>query len=79
MSELQRNEQWFADRAGKITGSRIRDVKAFSEGGVYLSGVKKGTPKPVKSLKAREDYKHQLVAEILIGHQRPQVIILSTH
>ncbi len=73
MSDQQRTEQWFADRAGKITASRIRDVKAFSEGGVYLSGAKKGTPKPVKSLKAREDYKHQLVAEILIGHQRPQV------
>lgn len=73
MSDQQRTEQWFADRAGKITASRIRDVKAFSEGGVYLSGPKKGQPKPVKPLKAREDYKCQLIAEILVGHQREQV------
>lgn len=73
MSDLQRTEDWFADRLGKITASRICDVMAFSEGGLYLSGAKKGTPKIVKPLKARTDYMHQIVTDILTSKQRDQV------
>lgn len=60
MADLQRTEQWFADRMGKITASRLRDVK----------GRDKRTG---KYLKAREDYKRQIVAEILTGVPREQI------
>lgn len=71
--ELQRTQDWFAQRAGRITASRIGDVLAFSAGGVYLSGKRKGKPKEVKPLKARIDYIHQLAAERITGRAKNQV------
>lgn len=71
--ELQRTQDWFAQRAGRITASRIGDVLAFSAGGVYLSGKRKGQPKKVKPLKARIDYIHQLAAERITGRAKNQV------
>lgn len=71
--ELQRTEDWFAQRAGRITASRIADVLAFSASGVYLSGKKKGQPKEVRPLKARVDYIHQLAAERITGRAKNQV------
>lgn len=71
--ELQRTQDWFAQRAGRITASRIGDVLAFSPGGVYLSGKKKGQEKEVKPLKARVDYIHQLAAERITGRAKNEV------
>lgn len=71
--EAQRSAGWFADRAGRITASRIGDVMAFSEGGVYLSGKRKGQPKVVRPLKARTDYIHELAAERITGRTKLQV------
>lgn len=69
----QRSERWFADRAGRITASRICDVMAFSPSGEYKSGKRKGQPKEVRPLKSRIDYIHQLAAERLTGHAKSQV------
>jgi len=69
----QRSERWFAERAGRITASRICDVMAFSPSGIYKSGKKKGQPKVVRPLKSRIDYIHQLAAERLTGHAKSQV------
>lgn len=69
----QRSDEWFDARAGRITASRMCDVMAFSDGGVYLSGKRKGQPKEVRPLKARTDYIHQLAAERLTGKPRKQV------
>lgn len=69
----QRTEEWFDARAGRITASRMCDVMAFSDGGVYLSGKRKGQPKEVRPLKARTDYIHQLAAERLTNKPRKQV------
>lgn len=69
----QRSEEWFDARAGRITASRMCDVMAFSDGGVYLSGKRKGQPKEVRPLKARTDYIHQLAAERLTNKPRKQV------
>lgn len=71
--DLQRTQDWFAQRAGRITASRIGDVLAFSAGGVYLSGKRKGQPKEVKPLKARIDYIHQLAAERITGRAKNQI------
>lgn len=65
MSE-QRSEEWFADRAGKITGSMMHAVMAFTANeGVWKSGPRKGQQKVATPLKARTDYKFQLAAERL--------------
>jgi hypothetical protein len=69
----QRTEEWFDARAGRITASRMCDVMAFSDGGVYLSGKRKGQTKEVRPLKARTDYIHQLAAERLTNKPRKQV------
>lgn len=69
----QRTEEWFGARAGRITASRMCDVMAFSEGGEYKSGKRKGQPKVVRPLKARIDYIHQLAAERLTSKPRKQV------
>lgn len=49
----QRSDQWFARRLGKATGSRFKDVVAIGAKGQYL--------------KARSDYKKELVAERIVG------------
>lgn len=69
----QRSAEWFDARAGRITASRMCDVMAFSEGGEYKSGKRKGQPKEVRPLKARTDYIHQLAAERLTNKPRKQV------
>ena len=51
---MQQTEQWYKDRAGKITASRFSDVLAVSK--------HDGAP-----LKAREDYMAELVCERLTG------------
>jgi hypothetical protein len=71
--EPQRSEAWFDARAGRITASRMCDVMAFSPGGEYKSGKRKGQPKEIRPLKARTDYIHQLAAERLTGKPRRQV------
>lgn len=53
-AELQRTEDWFADRCGHVTASRFCDVLAVSK----TNG---------KPLKAREDYLMRLVTERLTG------------
>jgi len=67
----QRSEQWFADRAGKITASRMHDVMVERERGEFKSGPRKGQVKPQP--KAITDYAHQLAAERLTGRARKQV------
>lgn len=56
---LQRNDEWFTDRIGKVTASRMSDLMARS--------VKDGSP-----LKAAKDYLNDLVAERLTG--KPKTI-----
>lgn len=51
MSELQRTDEWFADRCGHVTASRFCDVIAVGKTG--------------KPLKAREDYLMRIVIERL--------------
>lgn len=67
----QRSEQWFAERAGKITASRMHEVMLPRERGVYKSGPRKGQEK--EQLKALTDYAHQLAAERLTGRPRKQI------
>src|SRR5690348_14997470 len=67
----QRSEQWFAERAGKITASRMHDVMVERERGEFKSGPRKGQPKPQP--KAITDYAYQLAAERLTGRARKQV------
>jgi predicted phage-related endonuclease len=70
--DAQRTEQWFADRAGRITASRICDVMAFEPDSVFKSGPRAGQ---VKSgvRKARLDYITQLAAERITGNAKNQV------
>lgn len=70
----QRTEEWFAERAGRITASRMSDVMAFTAGdGQWKSGPRKGQNKVATPLKARTDYALQLAAERLTGKPRKQV------
>lgn len=52
MTELQRTEDWYNDRVGKVTASRIGDVMAKTKTGVSAS---------------RKNYASQLVCEIMTG------------
>lgn len=67
----QRSEEWFADRAGKITASRMHDVMVERERGEFKSGPRKGQPKPQPL--ALVAYAHQLAAERLTQKPRKQV------
>lgn len=67
----QRSPEWFAERAGKITASRMNDVMVERERGEFKSGPRKGQPKPQP--KALTDYAYQLAAERLTGKPRKQV------
>jgi putative phage-type endonuclease len=71
--DMQRTDGWFAERAGKITASRIADVMAFSPSGEYKSGKRKGQPKEVRPLLARTNYIMQLAAERITGIPKNQV------
>jgi hypothetical protein len=67
----QRSEEWFAERAGKITASRMHDVMLPREREPFKSGPRKGQPKlPPKALL---DYARQLAAERLTSRPRKQV------
>lgn len=67
----QRSESWFAERAGKITASRMHDVMLPRERDPFKSGPRKGLPRPPPQ--ALIDYAHQLAAERLTGRPRKQV------
>jgi predicted phage-related endonuclease len=67
----QRSEAWFAERAGKITASRMHDVMLPRDREPFKSGPRKGQPKPPP--KALTDYAYQLAAERLTGRQRKQI------
>ena len=67
----QRSESWFAERAGKITASRMNDVMVERELGEFKSGPRKGQPRPQPL--ALVNYAHQLAAERLTQKPRKQV------
>jgi len=67
----QRSEEWFAERAGKITASRMHDVMVERERGEFKSGPRKGQSKPQPL--ALVNYAHQLAAERLTMKPRKQV------
>jgi len=67
----QRTDDWFAERAGKITASRMHDVMQVGEDREFKSGPRKGQKVPPP--KCRIDYAHQLAAERLTGKPRVQV------
>lgn len=55
MSDLQRTEDWHADRCGHVTASKFGDVIALGRTG--------------KPLKARDDYLMRIVTERITGQQ----------
>lgn len=59
MSDLQRTEEWHADRCGSVTASKFGDVIAIGKTG--------------KPLKARDDYLMRLVTERLTGQPTESV------
>ncbi|QHJ82405.1 MAG: hypothetical protein [Caudoviricetes sp.] len=67
----QRSDEWFEQRAGKITASRMNDVMCERERGEFKSGPRKGMKKPQP--KALTDYAHQLAAERMTMKPRKQV------
>lgn len=67
----QRTEAWFAERAGKITASRMHEVMLPRDREPFKSGPRKGQPKPPP--KPLADYAYQLAAERLTGRPRKQV------
>lgn len=71
MEAEQRSDAWFAERAGRITASRMADVMTERERGEFKSGPRKGQVKPQP--KNLTDYAYQLAAERLTGLPRKQV------
>lgn len=67
----QRTEEWFTERAGKITGSMMHVVMLERDREPFKSGPRKGQPKPPP--KALSDYAYQLAAERLTGKPRKQI------
>jgi len=67
----QRSEEWFAERVGKITASRMHDVMLERDTVPFKSGPRKGQMKPPP--KPLADYAYQLAAERLTGRPRKQV------
>lgn len=66
----QRSEEWFAERAGKITASCMHIVMLERDRAPFKSGPRKGQDKPPP--KALTDYAYQLAAERLTGKPRKQ-------
>lgn len=60
----QRSPAWFAARLGRVTGSRFKDVMAISK--------KTGEP-----LKAREDYRKELVTERILGDAGKKEVFMT--
>jgi hypothetical protein len=67
----QRSDEWFTERAGKITGSMMHVVMLERDREPFKSGPRKGQPKPPP--KALTDYAFQLAAERLTGKPRKQI------
>lgn len=67
----QRSAEWFTERAGKITASRMNDVMLVRDREPFKSGPRKGQDKPPP--KALTDYAYQLAAERLTGKPRKQI------
>lgn len=67
----QRSDEWFAERAGKITASQMHTVVLPRESGEFKSGPRKGMARPPP--KALTDYAYQLTAERLTCKPRKQV------
>lgn len=67
----QRTEAWFAERAGRITGSMMHVVMLERDLEPFKSGPRKGQPRPPP--KALTDYAHQLAAERLTNRPRKQI------
>jgi predicted phage-related endonuclease len=67
----QRSDDWFAERAGKITGSMMHTVMLERDLEPFKSGPRKGQHRPPP--KALTDYAHQLAAERLTGRPRKQI------
>lgn len=67
----QRSDDWFLDRAGRITGSMMHVVMLERDREPFKSGPRKGQPKPPP--KALTDYAFQLAAERITGKPRKQV------
>lgn len=67
----QRSDEWFTERAGKITASQMHTVMLDRDREPFKSGPRKGQPKPAP--KALTDYAHQLAAERLTGKPRRQI------
>lgn len=67
----QRSDEWFAERAGKITASRMHDVMVERERGEFKSGPRKGQPK--QQALALVAYARQLAAERLTQKPRKQI------
>lgn len=67
----QRTDEWFAERAGRITASQMHTVMLPRDREPFKSGPRKGQPKPAP--KPISDYAFQLAAERLTGKPRKQV------
>lgn len=67
----QRSEEWFTERAGKITGSMMHTVMLERDLEPFKSGPRKGQPRPAPA--ALTTYAHQLAAERLTGKPRKQI------
>lgn len=67
--DLQRTEDWHAERAGCFTASCFADLAWDRE--VYKSGAKAGQPKPAP--KSRTNYIAQVAAEIITGTAKASV------
>lgn len=70
--EAQRSPEWFADRLGKITASRMCDVMAMNDPAVFKSGPRKGQAKPVDQ-KSRTDYMRELATQRITGIAADQI------
>lgn len=69
----QRSEEWFAERAGRITASRMHDVMAYDpKPEVYKSGPRKGQLRDTDGA-GRTDYIMQLASERITGRPPRQV------
>lgn len=67
----QRSDEWFEERAGRITASQMHTVMLVRDREPFKSGPRKGQPKPAP--KPISDYAFQLAAERLTGKPRKQV------
>jgi hypothetical protein len=67
----QRSQEWFNERAGRITASEMHVVMLDRDREPFKSGPRKGQIKPPP--KAISDYAHRLAAERITGKPRKQI------